>query len=130
MTYILYMNRILSTLLIFGAITPLSAQQAPAKSTGNIYAVTHVDIAGGGDLSAPIKMLREFAADARKDAGCVRFEVIQQVDRLNHFTIVSVWRTRDAFESHTAAQYTKQFRQKIQPFLGSPFDERLHSLLP
>jgi quinol monooxygenase YgiN len=118
------------TLFIGLAATPTATAQTPAKSNGNIYAVTHVDVAGGANLAEPIKTLQEFAADSRKDPGCVRFEVVQQVDRTNHFTIVSVWRSREALEAHTAAPYTKRFREKIQPFLGSPFDERLHSLLP
>jgi len=107
-----------------------NAQQKSAPSSGNIYVVTHVDIAGGSNLAEPIKILQEFAAASRRDPGCVRFELVQQTDRLNHFTIVSVWRSRESFEVHTAAAYTKQFREKVQPFLGSPFDERLHSLLP
>jgi quinol monooxygenase YgiN len=112
------------------ALDTASAQPAATRSAGNIYVVTHVDVAGGANLGAPVGILQEFAADSRKDPGCVRFELVQQVDRLNHFTIVSIWRTREAFEAHTGAGYTKRFRDKIQPFLGSPFDERLHSLMP
>jgi quinol monooxygenase YgiN len=51
-------------------------------------------------------------------------------NRLNHFTIVEVWPTKEAFEAHTAAEHTRRFREKLAPRLGSPFDERLHSLLP
>jgi quinol monooxygenase YgiN len=140
MAYISEMNllyRTLPLLSLFGlalisgpALQRGVAQQPAPKSSGNIYVVTHVDVAGGANLAEPIKILQEFAADSRKDPGCVRFELVQQVDRLNHFSIFSVWRTREAFEAHTGAAYTKRFRDKIQPFLGSPFDERLHSLLP
>ncbi|HEY3825090.1 MAG TPA: antibiotic biosynthesis monooxygenase [Bryobacteraceae bacterium] len=48
---------------------------------------------------------------------------------MNHFTIVSVWQSKEAFEAHSAAEHTKRFREKIQPMMGSPFDERLHNLL-
>lgn len=93
--------------------------------------MTHVDIAGTPEIIAEAtKLLREFSADSRKDPGAVRFELLLQDGRLNHFTIVSVWKTREAFEAHTRADHTKRFREKIQPMLGSPFDERLHSLLP
>jgi quinol monooxygenase YgiN len=94
-----------------------------------VYVVTHVDVTPNYTADAT-KMLREFAADSRKDAGVVRFEILQQDSRANHYTIVEVWRTRDAFETHSAAEHTKRFREKLQPMLGSPFDERLHSLLP
>jgi quinol monooxygenase YgiN len=74
--------------------------------------------------------LRQFSSDSQKDRGVVRFELLIQEGRLNHFTILEVWQTHDAFEAHSSAEHTKRFREKIQPMLGSPFDERLHSLLP
>jgi quinol monooxygenase YgiN len=97
----------------------------------NVYVVTHVDIAGTPEVVAEAtRLLREFSADSKKDRGVVRFELLIQDGRLNHFTIVEVWQTRDAFEAHSSAEHTKRFREKIQPMLGSPFDERLHGLLP
>jgi quinol monooxygenase YgiN len=59
----------------------------------------------------------------------VRFEVLQQ-DRPNHFTIIEVWQSKEAFDAHTASEHTKRFREKLAPRLGSPFDERLHNLVP
>jgi len=110
------------------AVVPLKAQQT---ASSNVYVITHVDLGATGDpLAAATKDLREFAADSRKDPGCVRFELLIQDGRLNHFTIVSVWRNREAFEAHSAAAHTKRFRDKVQPAMGSPFDERLHSLVP
>ena len=92
--------------------------------------VTHVDIAGTPAIVAEAtRLLKEFSADTQKDQGVVRFELLIQDGRLNHFTIVGVWQSRDAFEAHSRAEHTKRFREKIQPMLGSPFDERLHSLL-
>jgi len=114
--------------LLNPAVVPQTVAQAPDTS---IYAVIHVDIAGTPAIVAEAtRLLREFSADSKKDPGVVRFELLLQDGRLNHFTIVEVWRTRDAFEAHSAAEHTKSFRQKIQPMLGSPFDERLHGLLP
>jgi len=107
-------------------------QTAPAETPSkNVYVVTHVDIAGTPAIVAEAtKLLREFSADSRKDPGVVRFELLIQDGRLNHFTIVSVWQTREAFEAHSGAEHTRRFREKIQPMLGSPFDERLHALVP
>jgi quinol monooxygenase YgiN len=75
-------------------------------------------------------ILRKFAADSRKVPGCERFELLQQSDRGNHFALVEVWRDQAAFDAFTAADQTRQFRTQIQPLLGSPFDERLHHILP
>jgi quinol monooxygenase YgiN len=104
-----------------------AAAQTPGK---NVYVVTHVDIAGTPAIVAEAtRLLREFSADSQKDQGVVRFELLIQDGRLNHFTIVSVWQTREAFEAHAGAEHTKRFREKIHPMLGSPFDERLHGLV-
>ena len=92
--------------------------------------VTHVDVLGPNGAAEAAKILHEFAADSRKDQGSVRFEVLREPNRLNHFTIVEVWWTQQDFESHLAASHTKAFRERLQPMLGSPFDERLHKLLP
>ena len=103
---------------------------AAGSSSKQLYAVTHVDIAGQGPRLAEIVILmKEFVADSLKDPGVVRFEVLQQDGHPNHFTIFEVWQSRQAFEAHLAAEHTKRFREKLQPMLGSPFREGLHRLL-
>ena len=99
--------------------------EAADDAEGPLCVVAHVDVippftAEGRDL------LRLLAADSRKDAGVVRFEVFEEVARPNHSTIVAVWKTRKAYEDHLAADHTRASRAKLQPMLGSPFDERLH----
>jgi quinol monooxygenase YgiN len=114
--------------LVNSAVVERATAQTPGK---NVYVVIHVDIAGNpATVAEATRLLKEFSADSQKDQGAVRFELLIQDGRLNHFTIVEVWTTRDAFEAHSGAEHTKRFREKIQPMLGSPFDERLHSLMP
>jgi quinol monooxygenase YgiN len=107
-------------------------QNAGAQTPGkDVYVVIHVDIAGTPAIvTEATNLLREFSAESKRDPGVVRFELLIQDGRLNHFTIVEVWQNREAFEAHSSAEHTKRFREKIQPMLGSPFDERLHSLKP
>jgi len=92
-----------------------------------LYVVTHVDVVPkftdpGRDL------LKQFAVDGRKDAGSVRIEVLEELGRPNHSTVVEVWASRQAYEDHLATEHTRAHRAKLQPMLGSPFDERLHRL--
>lgn len=111
----------------------LAVHKASAQpgTSNRLYAVTHVDIiGGGGNLDEAIKLMQEYVADSQKDPGAVRIELLQHEKRRNHFSLVEVWQNKDAFEAHTAAAHTKQFREKLHPLLGSPFDERLHTLLP
>lgn len=102
------------------------AQQQAAQQ---LYVVTYVDVYPNFAADGA-KFLQQFAADSRKDAGSVRFEVMKDTARQNHMAIVEVWRDQKAFEAHLAAPHTKAFREKIQQMLGSPFDERLYNLLP
>ena len=103
---------------------------APAQDPGQkLYVVTHVDIGGPALAAEGAKLLQQFATDSVKDPGSIRFELLREPNRINHFTIVEVWQNRQAFETHLTLPHTKSFREKIQPLLGSPFDERLHILL-
>lgn len=108
--------------------SPALAQNPPATPAGPIYVVTHLDILGPANTEKATPMLRQFVTDSRKDSGNVRFEMLQQNGRANHFTIVEVWQTRQAFEAHNAAEHTRQFREKVQPILGSPWDDVMLSL--
>jgi quinol monooxygenase YgiN len=109
-------------LLALASSAVLSAQDA------RIYVVTHVDVLPNYAADAT-KLLKEYAADSRKDQGSVRFELLGQLSRKNHFTIVSVWENQTAFDAHLETAHTREFRGKLQPMLGSPFDERLHIVL-
>ena len=78
----------LAALLSLSLVLPAPGQQDQSK----LYVVTYVDVfpQGAADTN---KWLHEFAADSRKDPGSVRFEVLRDVERTNHFTIVEVWQT-------------------------------------
>jgi|SRR5579862_3904170 len=110
-------------LLALACCTTLPAQQK--QTDQRLYVVTYVDVYPNfaDDVA---KLMRQFTADSLKDPGSVRFEVVVDVARSNHFTMLEVWQSRQAFEAHTAAAHTRQFREKIAPMLGAPFDERLN----
>ena len=113
-----------------GLLLLFAFQPAPAQdSSQKVYVVTHVDIGGPALAAEGGKLLQQFATDSVKDPGSVRFELLREPNRVNHFTIVEVWQSRQDFETHLTLPHTKSFREKIQPLLGSPFDERLHILL-
>lgn len=102
------------------------AQETAARDM--IYVVTHVDIIPP-EAAAGTKLVQQYVADTRKDKGIVRVEASAEISRTNHISIVEVWQNRQAFNEHIAASHTRQFRQQIDPKLGSPYDERLHHSL-
>jgi quinol monooxygenase YgiN len=103
------------------------ARAQESGTQGKIYVVAHVDVLPT-EAVAGTKLLQQYAADSRKDKGAVRVEVYIQVSRINHFSVVEVWQNRQALEAHEAAAHTKKFREQIDPLLGSPYDERLHTI--
>lgn len=92
-----------------------------------IYVVSHVDVLPT-EAAAGTKLLKQYAEESRKDKGAVRVEFYIQVSRINHFSVVEVWENRQALDAHEAAPHTKKFREQIDPMLGSPYDERLHTM--
>jgi quinol monooxygenase YgiN len=74
-----------------------------------------------------LAVLKQFAAETLKEKDCSRFEILQQDGRPNHLTLVGIWKDEKAFETHDSAPYTKEYREKIQPLIGSPWDELLHN---
>jgi quinol monooxygenase YgiN len=99
-----------------------------APAAGATYVVTHADAIPPAKDDA-LALLKQLAEASRQDAGNVRFEVLQQSSRQNHCTIVEIWQDQPAFEAHTMAAHTRQFRDKFQPMSGSLYDERLYKAL-
>jgi len=108
--------------------TAASAQPKAEAKSGALYVVTYIDVFPNF-TDDTLKALRQFATDSRKDHGSMRFEFLQDVVRTNHFSVVEVWQNRQAYDAHLTQEHTKRFREKIQPGLGSPFDERLYNLV-
>jgi quinol monooxygenase YgiN len=99
-----------------------------ARAEGAIYVLTHADAIPPAKDEAVV-LLKQLAEVSRTDDGSVRFEVLQQGSRQNHFTVVEIWQDQQAFEAHAMAAHTKRFREKFQPLTGSLYDERLYQAL-
>ncbi len=118
---------IASLLVLSWCICRIAFASAAVAAEEPLYVVTHVNVMP--KFTAPGReLLAQFAVDSRKDAGAVRIEVLEELGRPNHSTVVEVWESRKAYDDHLAADHTRDYRAKLQPMLGSPFDERLHHL--
>lgn len=101
-----------------------------AAASGNaVFVVTHVDVVPNG-LPKAREALTGQVEHARKATGNVRFDVHQGM-RMNHFTVVEVWRDDRARESHITAAHTRSYRETLRETAidGSPYDERLYRLV-
>jgi quinol monooxygenase YgiN len=95
---------------------------APAGKDA-IYVVTHIDVTGQFKDEA-IVMMKKLAADSRREPGAERFDVWQQSNRLNHFTVTEIWKDQAALDAHGRAASTREFREKIGRMLGALYDDR------
>jgi quinol monooxygenase YgiN len=98
------------------------------SQSGAIYVVTHVDVipAGKDDCMAALKAM---SIDTAGDAGNISYEVLQQANRGNHFTVIEAWTNRKALDAHAMAAHTRAFREKISPVAGALYDDRIYKAL-
>ncbi len=95
---------------------------------GALYSVTHVDVIpqGRNDAETALKLLAEANRTAN---GNLRYEIVQQTSRPNHFTVFEIWRSRAAFDANVLAAPQREFRDKLGSMAGALYDERLYALL-
>jgi len=119
----------MKTRMLFLILVVFGVMYAQRKDEPQVHVVTYVDVYPNFAADTA-KLLQQFAADNRKDVGFVRFEALRDVARVNHFAIVEVWQSKQAYDAHLALPHSKAFRDALQAGLGSPFDERLYNALP
>jgi len=95
--------------------------QAPANPPAVV--VTYIEVASSAEPETA-NLLRQIAAASRNEAGNLRYEVLQQIERTDHFAILEAWTDARAFESHAATAGFKAFRDKLKPLQIGPYDER------
>lgn len=115
---------------------PIDTRQHNALAVGEIKtargasvsAVTHVDVIPPQKDNG-IAAVKQLAEDSRKQTGNLRFDVFQQTNRPNHFTVVETWANRAAYDAHYMHAQTKEFRGKLIAMTGALYDERLYRTL-
>jgi quinol monooxygenase YgiN len=106
------------------SVGPLESTTPP----GPAYVVTHVDVIPPRKDDG-VAALRQLGDDSRGSSGNQRFEVVQQISRPNHFSVIEVWNGAKAVEAHSAAPATRRFRDRLAPITGALYDERMYTLI-
>jgi quinol monooxygenase YgiN len=101
-----------------------SAQGQPSKDA--IYVLTHVDVVPTSKDDT-MALLKGMSTDTPKDAGNVSYNVLQQQNRANHFTVFETWANNEALDGHAMAAHTRAFRDKLAPMAGALYDERFYA---
>jgi quinol monooxygenase YgiN len=120
----------LAVLVVGGGLLAgkLRAQQPAVKVPAHpspYYVINFVDSVPNY-REAAVATLKQYVADMRKEPGNQSAEALVQLNRPNHFFLYEVWESDEAFQKHEGSATTLEFRNKIQPMLGAPFDERAH----
>src|SRR3989442_5197613 len=92
---------------------------------GAIYVATHVDVIPPRKEDG-VAALKRLGDESRRADGNLRFEVVQQINRQNHFTVVEIWKDAKAVEAHSIAAATREFRDKLATMTGALYDERMY----
>jgi quinol monooxygenase YgiN len=115
----LFIHAILA-MMPFALTPPATAQDAASA----VYMVTYVEVTPASIRQAAA-LLRQLCATSRQDTGLLRFEILQRTAPSNQFVILESWKDEAALNAHAATAHTKQFREKVQPLLIAPIDDRL-----
>jgi quinol monooxygenase YgiN len=93
-----------------------------------IYVLTHVDVTPPYEDDS-LALLKAMSIDTAKERGNTSFDVLQQVNRPNHFTVVEEWTNEGALDAHAAEPNTRAFRKRLLPMEGALYDERFYEKL-
>jgi len=102
------------------------APNPPVK--GAVVGATHVDVAPP-NRDKTVVLLKAYADAVRKTPGNLRFDVLQQTARTNHFTTVEVWKDQKSADAHEVAAATKDYRKEVGAMLGALYDQRWYKAL-
>ncbi|HEY3641884.1 MAG TPA: antibiotic biosynthesis monooxygenase [Xanthobacteraceae bacterium] len=101
----------------------------PAAGSGAVYMQLHLDVFPPG-LTPALAAVKQVAEAARKGEGNLRYDVVQSVKiNVSHMTLFGAWQSRKAFDDYEMSAYGRRFRDAIGPLLGSPYDDRLYTII-
>jgi len=116
-------SRLCRALIAAAAAFIAGLSSGHAQNNGPGYVVSYVEVAPSARAQART-MLRALRDAGRKEAGNSSFDILQRIDRPQHFVILETWTDAKAQADHAAADSTRQFRDKLNPLLVAPYDER------
>ena len=98
------------------------AAHAQAAADPTIYVVRYIEVMPASQQQAA-GLLKKLADASRKEAGAVRFDVLERAAPANHFATFEIWKDQASLDAHGTAAH-KQFLAAAQPLLIAPVDDR------
>jgi quinol monooxygenase YgiN len=110
------------------ASSGLSQVRADIAAPSAAYAISYVEVKASSEATT-IAALREYREASRKDEGCIRIELLEQVGRPGHFATIETWTNQGALDAHETALSTKHLLEKLEPVRSSDYDRRAYKTL-
>jgi quinol monooxygenase YgiN len=123
------MPRLLFLLLSTVMVSPNLGAQARADAPADVavYAVSYVEVMPSSRAAATAA-LKQYRDASRKQEGCLRLDLFEQIGRPGHFAVVEAWRDQQAIDARGAA-VQKQLLDTLQPIRVSDYDQRPYKVL-
>ena len=87
----------------------------------------HLPADSGEQLKAAMRALVE---PSRREPGCVRYELYQDVDKKGELVLSECWRDQTAFDEHIAQPYLKDFSARFADVFKDAVTSGLTRLAP
>lgn len=112
------------------AVAFILAAQIHAQRSADtaLYAVSYVEVMPSA-RAVMVAALKQYRDASRQEAGYVRFDLLEQIDRPGHFAIIERWKDQPALDAHAAASRVRTFRDALQPIRLSDYDQRPYKSL-
>jgi quinol monooxygenase YgiN len=111
-------------LVIAVAIMTASAAWAQA-APDTVYALTTFDVSPSATLQT-IALLKQYRDTARKQAGNISVDLLQETGFSNRFAIHESWSNRSAYDANEKAPQMAALRDGLKPLAGAPLDRRTY----
>jgi quinol monooxygenase YgiN len=121
----LLLSLLLSTLIVSSNLGPQARADAPADVA--VYAVSYVEVMPSSRAMAAAA-LKQYRDASRKQEGCLRLDLFEQIGRPGHFSVIETWRDQQTFDARGAV-VQKQLLDALQPIRVSDYDQRPYKVL-
>jgi quinol monooxygenase YgiN len=118
-----FLGRALGSAVLLALAAGCAAQAQAQSGPDAIYGVTSLDVAApaAGQGAALLKQYRDAA---RKQAGNLGVDLLQEIGRPNRFIIFETWQDQSAYDANQNSAQTSELRDKLKPIAGAPYDRR------
>lgn len=75
----------------------------------NLWISAGIVLEEGADLTQAQRELRRLEAQTQSEPGCIAFEIRQNLEKPEHFTLWECWTGEEALKAHFEASHTRDY---------------------